>query len=117
MDTGDVLVRVSGGAMLVSGLFNAVVAFLWFITMIWVCVGVFWLVPMAIALAQVTAGIVLVATGRPMKILAFASLMGPIASFCNVNFMAGLLDVVAILTGVGGFVVASQVDQIEDRLR
>lgn len=117
METSDVLYRVSGALMFLSGLLNAFTSFIWFITMIWVCVGVLWLIPMAIAALQVIGGLVMLATGRKIKLLAFIPLLGPIASICNFQFFAGGLDFLAICLGIGGFVTAGQADQLEDNLR
>ena len=115
MDTGDALYRASGGVMVLSGLFNALAAFFWFISLVWVCVGVFWLIPLAIALTEVGVGILMLVTGRKFKLTAFMPLLGLVASVCNFNFMGGMLDLVAIGLGIGGFVAAGQAAELDDR--
>ena len=114
MDTSDVLYRVSGGMTLLSGLFNGLLSAIWFLSMIWVCVGVFWLIPMAIALAQVLLGGLMLATGKQFKLTAFVPMLGIVASMCNFNFFGSVLDIVAICLGIGGFATYNQ-NQIEGR--
>lgn len=113
MDTGDVLYRVSGATMVLSGLFNGFLSFVWFFSLIWVCVGVFWLIPMALAACNIGVGILMLVTGRQFKMAAFAPFMGLIASVCNMNLFGSSLDLVAIGLGIGGFV--SSQNSLEDR--
>ena len=114
MDTGDVLYRVSGGAMVLSGLFNGILSFIWFLSLVWVCVGVLWLVPLVLAAANVGVGIMMLVTGKQYRLTAFAPFFGLIASICNFNMFGGMLDLVAVGLGIGGFVTAQQ-NALEDR--
>lgn len=115
MDTGDVLYRVSGGAMVLSGLFNGLMSLVWVLSFIWVCIGVLWLIPLALAVCNVIVGVLMLATGRQFKLAAFAPVMGLISSVCNFNIMGGVLDVTALGLGIGGFVAGNQADALEDR--
>jgi hypothetical protein len=115
-DTGDVLYRVSGAMMVISGLFNGLMSCLWVLSFIWVCVGVFWFIPMILALAEIVIGIVMIATGRQVKLTAFAPFLGLVASMCNMNLFGSTFDLIAIALGIGGFVVSNQA-ALEDHHR
>ena len=114
MDTGDVLYRVSGGAMVVSGLFNLLIAGVYILSLIWVCVGIYWLLPGALALVQVLVGIGMIATGKSIKPMAFAPALGFLTSALNLNFFNFFFDLVAIGLGIAGFVVVNNQPQLED---
>ncbi len=104
MQTSDVLTRVSGGVMMLAAIWNGIFSFLMFITMIWVCVGAWWLVPMVLAVVEFFCGLAMVVLGHNVRPLAFSPFLGLIVSLCNLNIMALFMDFVAIGLGVGGFV-------------
>jgi len=104
MQTSDILTRISGLVMLLSALWNGVYAFLLFISLIWVCVGAWWLVPMVLAVVQFCLGIGMMAMGHNVRPLAFSPFLGLLVSLCNLNFMAMFMDLVAIGLGIGGYV-------------
>lgn len=103
MQTSDVLYRVSGALMLMSGLWNMFMSFIWFISLIWVCVGVFWIIPGALALVYTGAGIAAIATGNKAKPIAFVPAIGLVVSMLNLNFVGMMLDVFALVLGIVGY--------------
>ncbi len=101
----DLLYRGSGAVMVMSGLWNVVFAFLMFITMIWVCIGAWWIIPGMIALVQIGFGGFLIASGKNAKPFAFAPLVGFAASAMNLNMLGMMMDLVALVLGIIGFVL------------
>lgn len=114
-DTGDVLYRVSGGVMVLSGLWNALMSGLLFLSLIMFCVGIFWLIPLLLSFCNIGIGIAMIVLGRKVPPFAFAPFLGMIASLCNMNFLGITLDLVAVGLGIGGFVTASNQRTLDDR--
>jgi len=110
MQTSDILTRISGLVMVLAALWNGVFAFLLFISMIWVCVGAWWLIPMVLAVIEFCLGVAMMALGDKVRPLAFSPFLGLVVSLCNLNFMALFMDLVAIGLGVGGFVTYEEID-------
>ena len=67
--------RVSGALMIASGLINASVAAVWVLSLFVVCVGLLWIVPMAIGLGEAVVGLLLV-LGVPIRFGRAAALIG-----------------------------------------
>lgn len=102
-DTADVLFRVAGVCMLLSGLMNVLWALMLTLGLILMCVGVFWLIPMLVAVMYAGVGIVLAATGKQYRILVFTPVLGLMVSAVNFNVMGGMLDMVALVLGIIAF--------------
>lgn len=111
-NTADILYRVTGGVMLLSGLWNAFMSFVWFISMIWVCIGVLWIIPGLMSLAYCGVGIYMLATGQQTRPAAFAPAAGLVISVLNFNIFGGMMDLVALVLGIVGFTQANQADQL-----
>jgi hypothetical protein len=107
-DTGDVLYRIMGGVMLLSAAWNVLVAFVMFLSLIIVFVGVLWIIPGLLALLYGAVGVFAIVTGRKFRLIGFAPIFGLVISVLNFNVFGGLLDVVALVLGVVGFVVSNQ---------
>ncbi len=112
MQNHDIFYRVAGALMLLSSLWNMVMSAIWFFSLIWVCVGVFWLVPGLLAVVYAGVGIYMLATGAQVKPIAFAPAIGLLISLMNFNFLGMAIDVVALIMGVVGY---TQAPQIEDQ--
>jgi hypothetical protein len=67
--------RVSGALMIGSGLLNAGMALVWVFALVWVCVGLLWIVPFAVALGEVLVGLLMV-LGVPLRFGPAASVVG-----------------------------------------
>lgn len=83
-----------GLAILVSGVFNIMTAGIWILTLIWVCVGILWVIPLAIGCWQAFVGLQ-VYQGKPQPSAKMAAIAGIVAGVFNVN-------PIAILGGVLG---------------
>jgi hypothetical protein len=103
MDASDMAYRAAGGLMVLSGLWNMFMSAVWFLSLIWVCVGAFWLIPGLLSLAYAGLGVYLVATGRQLKLAAFGPLLGLAISLMNLNILGGSLDLLALVLGIVGF--------------
>ena len=62
--SADTMTRVAGLMMVISGSLNAAVALLWVLSLIWVCVGLLWLIPLAAAIVEVVTGLCMMILGR-----------------------------------------------------
>lgn len=74
----------SGALTILSGAMNILIGGLLFLTLIWVCIGVFWLVPMAVGVFQIVVGLAM-SKGRPHPAAKHIGLIGIIASGLNFN--------------------------------
>ena len=77
--------QVSGLLMVAAGLFNGFMSLIWFLSLIMLCVGVLWLIPMAIALGEVIVGL-LVLAGVRLPGLQVMAVLGAVNSvfLCNI---------------------------------
>jgi len=103
-ETGDLFYRLAGGLMILSGLWNFILAVIFFISLIIACVGIFWLVPALLALIYMLLGIGLTATGNRYRLAAFLPVIGFGISLMNFNVIGLLLDASALALGVIGFI-------------
>lgn len=102
-DTGDILLRIAGVVMALSGAWNAIMSFIWFFAMIFVCVGAFWIIPGLLAVVEVGLGLMLVGMGKKWRVLGFVPVLGIVVSMLNLNFMGLMMDCIALILGVVGF--------------
>lgn len=86
--------QISGMLMVISGLFNGFLAFIWFIMLIWVCVGVMWIIPMMIALGEVLVG-VMVLTGARVPAVQVMSILGLVNSLILFNMWGAVFEGIA----------------------
>ena len=86
--------QISGGLMLISGLFNGFLSLLWFVMLIWVCVGVMWLIPFAMACVEITVGI-LVLAGVRVPGVQVVSILGGINSLFLFNMWGTVMEMIA----------------------
>ncbi len=106
LDMADVLLRIAGVCMLFSGGLNTLMSFVWVISLIWVCIGAFWLIPLLVAVMYAGVGMVLAATGKRYRILAFAPIFGLMVSVVDFSIMSGMFDLVALVLGIIAFTQA-----------
>ncbi len=86
--------QVSGVLMLMSGLFNGFLAFIWFIGFIWLCIGIMWLIPMAVACGEVFLGI-LVLAGVRVPGVQVMSILGAVNSMLLFNMWGAVMEGIA----------------------
>ena len=67
--------RVAGALMLASGVTNLMLGAIWFLTLVWVCIGVYWLVPMSFAVGEIIVGTLAMA-GVRMRFARIAAVVG-----------------------------------------
>jgi hypothetical protein len=79
--------------MMVGGVLNAVTSFFWFISLIWVCVGIFWLVPLAVGAWQAWVGYQMNSGQRQpsAKMAAIAGLVSGVFAMNPIPIVASLL--------------------------
>ena len=102
-DTADLLFRIAGVLIVVSGMWNTVLSGIFFLSLIMVCVGVFWIIPAFLAVMEVAVGIVMIATGKQYRLLAFTPALGLVISLLNFNFIGITLDVLALGLGIAAY--------------
>ena len=117
MDNADLMYRLSGGFTLLSGLYNALISFILFLTLIWICVGVWFLIPMMLSVVQITAGIVMLVMGRKQKELGFLPALGMLTSMLNFNITALFFDMAALVLGIVGYTQAQQLEAEAAKVR
>ncbi len=105
--------RAAGALMVASGVMNLMVGAIWFLSLVWMCVGVYWLVPMAFAIGEIVVGL-LALWGIRMRFARAAAVMGAINGVL-------LFDVYAIAMQGVAFVLQLQPDvagwlALEDRV-
>jgi hypothetical protein len=70
----------AGIFMTIAGVLNAFTAFVWFISLVWVCVGVMWLIPMFVAFAEIGVGVMVLTGKRVGQIKAIANVLEILAT-------------------------------------
>lgn len=87
---------LAGALMIGSGVLTIMAAFGWFIGLIWVCVGVLWLIPLAVGVAEVFVGAAIMG-GTPSERVRTVSVLGILAAlFCG-NLLGVVLEVTALV--------------------
>ncbi len=111
MRNSDVLARVAAVIELMSVLFNLLLAFVWFISLIWVLVGVLWGLLGLVALVE--AGIAVFILVRGASPLGIAGpVIGLVVSLCNFNFFLGVgAEVIVLCLLIGALVMRSNEDK------
>lgn len=77
----------SGVAIMVSGIFNVMTSGIWVLSLFWICIGFFWLIPMAVGAWQAWVGYQ-VMQGQPNANAKNASIAGIVAGVLNMNPIA-----------------------------
>ena len=88
--------RATGALMITSGALNLMVAAIWAISLIWVCCGVYWVVPMAFAVGEIVVG-TLMAAGIRIRFGGIAAVVGAINGVLLFNVYAVTLQGVAFV--------------------
>lgn len=86
--------QISGVLMVVSGMFNIMISGLVFLSLVWVCIGVFWLIPMFIGMAEIGVGVLAIA-GVRIPGLQAVSVLGLLNSMFLCNMWSALAEGVA----------------------
>jgi hypothetical protein len=86
--------------MIVSGALNAGLAIVWVLSLGWMCVGLLWIVPFAVAIGEALVGLLIV-LGVPLR-------FGPAAAAIGVLNGALLFDAPAVMVQVLAMVFLNQ---------
>ena len=82
--------------MLISGLFNIVWAMGWFFGLVWVCVGVLWLVPMVIGFFEVITAARMLG-GAPQPSAKTVSVLGLVSGALNCSPVSLGCELVSVI--------------------
>lgn len=99
----------AGLMTLIGGALNAITAFFWVIGFIWLCVGVLWVVPLAMGIYQVVVGIAM-QNGQPHAHAKLAPILGIVAGVFNFNPFPIVLGIISLMQ-VGKPEVAGWIEQ------
>jgi hypothetical protein len=88
--------KTAGLLNLVGGLFNITTGLVWTLSLLLVCVGVFWIVPMAMGAFQLFIGIGM-QSGKLNGNAKLATIMGIVAGVLNFNPVTIILSVIAYM--------------------
>ncbi|MCB9676592.1 MAG: hypothetical protein H6737_15860 [Alphaproteobacteria bacterium] len=86
--------QISGVLMLISGFFNGFLSLMWFVMLIWLCVGVMWLIPLTVACVEIVIGI-LVLAGVRVPGVQVVSILGAINSMFLFNMWGAIMEGIA----------------------
>lgn len=104
MKNSDLIARIGAGIELMAVLFNLGMSFLWFISFIWVLVGVLWGFVGLVAVVEACIAVFVLIKGYSPVGLA-GPLVGLFVSLCNFNFMGGTIELMALGLLVGALVM------------
>lgn len=85
-----------GALMIVSGASTVIMAGLLFLTFVWVCVGVLWLVPLAVGVAEIAVGYRILGR-RPPRVARIVSVLGILAALSCMNVLGVILEGAALV--------------------
>lgn len=88
--------KTAGIFMLVSGVMNGMMSFIFFVSFIWVCIGVFWLIPMIIGILEVVIGIG-VLQGQPKPTAKTVSILGIVAGVFSMNVVGIIMEILGLV--------------------
>lgn len=85
----------AGITMLLSGVFNIVTGLMLFMTLIWACVGVLWLIPIGIGVWEIVTGVQML-QGTPQPAAKTVSIAGLVSGVLNCNPLPIGLEVASL---------------------
>jgi len=111
MPASDLLARLGGFLMVMSSLWNGFLSLIWILAMVWVCIGVIWLIPLVMAVCVFCIGVASMVMGHQKWTIA-GPILSLIVSVCNFNVMGFMLDIVT-LGLMGGSIMMRQQEDAE----
>lgn len=88
--------QISGMLMLISGLFNLFISGIYVLGLVWLCIGVFWLIPMMMAVGEVIVGVLALA-GVRVPGLQIVSALGVVNSLVLCNIWGAAFEGIAVV--------------------
>ncbi|MEQ1508754.1 MAG: hypothetical protein ABMB14_41385 [Myxococcota bacterium] len=86
----------AGALMIGSGVFTVLASFGLFFTFVWVCVGVFWLIPMAVGVGEIAVGAAIMG-GRPNHRVRGMSVAGLLSALLCGNLLGVGMELGALV--------------------
>ncbi len=111
MPASDILARLGGFMMIISSMWNGLLSLFWILAMVWVCIGVIWLVPLVLAVVVFGIGIASLALGHQKWTIA-GPILSMIVSMCNFNIFGLMFDFVALGLMAGSMFQRQQEDEM-----
>lgn len=109
MRNSDLTARIGAGLELMAVAINLLVAFMWFLSLVWVLVGVLWMLVGLVALVEAAIAVFVLVKGyTPVGIA--GPLLGIGVSLFNFNVMGGGLEVFVLVLMIVGLVLRGQED-------
>lgn len=88
--------QISGMLMVISGFFNGFLSLIWFFMLIWVCVGILWVIPMMIAVGEILVGVMVLA-GMRVPVVQVMSILGLVNSLLLFNMWGAVFEGIAVV--------------------
>lgn len=110
MRNSELIMRIAAAVELVAVLFNLFMAFIWFISLIWVLIGLLWgLIALAAVVEACVAVFVIVRGYSPFALA--GPILGMIVSVCNFNLFFGLgIEMIVLVLFIVAMVLRGQED-------
>lgn len=88
--------QTAGILMLISGILTTLVSLGLILSLIWLCIGVFWVLTLAVGVAEIAIGAMILGGGKQPsgKVVA---ILGIIAGFLSGNMIGVVLEIVAVI--------------------
>ena len=109
MPVSDLLARMGGLIMVLASMWNGFLSLIWILAMVWVCIGVIWLVPLVLAVGVFAIGVASMVLGHQKWTIA-GPILSMVVSVCNFNVFGFFLDVIALMMMGGSLYMRQQED-------
>jgi hypothetical protein len=88
--------KTAGVLMLVAGILNLLTAIGLILSLIMICVGVFWVIPLVFAIFEIITGIAAL-QGQPKANARTISILGMVAAVCCFQVIGLVLEIIAFV--------------------
>lgn len=113
MRNSDLSARIAAGIELFAIAINLFLAFIWFLSLVWVLVGVLWAGLGLVLLVEGAIAVVVLIRGYSPLGLA-GPIVGMLCSLCNFNFFFGVsMEMVVLVLMIVAMVMRNQEDAAE----
>ncbi|MBT3221276.1 MAG: hypothetical protein HN348_19510 [Proteobacteria bacterium] len=88
--------KTAGIFMLIGGVMNFLIAIMWVFIFIWLCIGVCWIIPAGIALAELIMGIMIVQGNRQPSAM-YVAILGIVNGVMLFNMWGMIMEILAVV--------------------
>jgi len=88
--------KTSGTFMLIAGILTLLASLGWILGLIWICVGVFWILPLVAAIFEIIMGAGAM-SGQPKPQIKTVSILGLVAAVLCGNVVGIVLEILALV--------------------